>query len=257
MSSGGKRRFEAVLGLARGWGLAVEDVATVLAVESSFNERSVGGLNNEHQGIIQWGAWERRHELPSLMAKMGLDPKADIRSLTFEQQVGLAGMWVNKRAGERGIKIRSIHDVYRVINPGAYSGGGDAFGTKGWEVLRRGGAWHREAVAWLKQKSGMRIEEIRGMEMGAGTVARNPGVGGEKQQTGGSGVVTVATPGVPREKPMARGSQPLGGKSQGAIVIEPFREIAQIAEEVLRRMGKYLSAFQRETILVRGDEIER
>jgi hypothetical protein len=193
---------------------------------------------------------------------MGLDARTDIRSLTFEQQVGLAGLWVNKRAGERGIKIRSIHDVYRVINPGAYSGGGDAFGTRGWEVLRRGGAKHREAVAWLKENSGMGIEEIRRMELGAGTVARNPGVsvGGEKQQTGGFGAVAVATPGVPREKPMARASQPLGGKSQGAVIepsfrkIEPFREIVG---EVLRRMGEYLSAFQRETILVRGDEIER
>ena len=127
------------------------DIATVLAVESSFDPKKVGGLGNNYHGLIQWGPWERKHELPKLMSQIGLPRDTNILNVPFEKQIQLFALWVEKRAGERNVTIRDIHSVYRMINPSAY-GRGDAFGTKGLNVLGPNSPKRTEALGWLRKE---------------------------------------------------------------------------------------------------------
>lgn len=146
------RALDAIIWLARRWNLPVQDIATLFAVESSFNPRKIGGENNAHAGLIQWGQWEQTHEIPMLIRKhkLPLNPKTHITNIPFHLQVQLAAFWVEHR--RNGKPIRSIHDAYRTINPGAYSKNGDAFGTKAAIVFAPYSHKRKEADQWLKKQ---------------------------------------------------------------------------------------------------------
>ena len=155
-------KFKALSDLSERWKIPILDLGKLLAIESGLNPRATGGLNNQYYGLIQWGKWERENELPELMKRIGINPKKDIRDVPFEQQVKLFELWIEKRAKERGIKIAytDIHNVYRIINPGAYSSKGDAFGTKG-PLVFQNQSKEREAIAWLQRESGLSIAKLR------------------------------------------------------------------------------------------------
>lgn len=160
--TGGSSRVQAVARAAAKLGVSTEDFATLIAVESSFNPKLSGGSGGVHYGLIQWNPDARAKELPGMMRQLGIDPKTDIRNVPFEQQTELAVLWVQKRwserDGRRGKKIESIHDVYRMINPGAYSSRGDSWGTKGSEALKKGGYKNKEALQWLKAQGAQQTQ---------------------------------------------------------------------------------------------------
>lgn len=152
-------KLGAVINLANRWNIPVEDIATLFAVESSFRTDLVGGKNNQHQGLIQWGVRERMNELPIHMARIGLDPKTPILKVPFTEQVELVRLWVEQRARQRGITIRNIHDVYKIINPSAYSPNGDAFGTQGMQVFDPSSRKRKEAREWLSMNGYQPLQE--------------------------------------------------------------------------------------------------
>lgn len=108
-------------------GISPREYAAVLLQESGGNPNAsfTDTKGRTFSGLIQWGDWERKNELPALMQDLGIEKSMD--SLSMEDQIRLAGAWVQSRGYKPGSGVDRLYATILGGNPEAT--GKDELGT--------------------------------------------------------------------------------------------------------------------------------
>lgn len=121
---GGNTKLRAIALAAQALGVTPEDVATIIQIESSFQNK-VGGSGNRYKGYLQFGT-------PAMtdLSRAGLAGKGtDARKYSFEEQLNLFVNYALMRGYKPGMGVRSLYTTHNLGNPNAT--GVDGFGTPG------------------------------------------------------------------------------------------------------------------------------
>lgn len=121
---GGNTRINAMADAAQKLGVTLEDIATIIQIESSFANKS-GGSGNRYKGYLQMGAPAMQDLQSRGLAGKGLDA----RKYSFEEQLKLFTDYALMRGYQPGMGVRSLYNTHNLGNPNAT--GVDGFGTPG------------------------------------------------------------------------------------------------------------------------------
>ena len=157
---GNSSKNQAIARTAANLGVAPEELAAIIAQESSFNPSIKGGDGGNYHGLFQWGASERANELPRIFPKIGVNANADITKVPFEKQLEAFELWAKGRGFKAGMGNQRLYATILGGNP--YATGSDSNGTVAGNnpSINKGGSNYNAGLKFLSQNGATPISSL-------------------------------------------------------------------------------------------------